>query len=200
MTTLEWRTVDKSTWPKGPWQDEPDKKQWRDAATGLPCLIVRGPVGALCGYVGVTADHPLHGKSYEDVDVEVHGGLTYAEPCAPHGREDWERFRAKRAKAEAEARRHPQGDAARFLAANADCFDDYEAWVAQEQASAVCHLPAPGEPDSVFWFGFDCAHAFDRSPGIEAVIGRRIEDNEYRDLAYVEAEVARLALQLHQMR
>lgn len=36
METLEYRTKDKSTWGDGPWQQEPDKKQWQDAATGLP--------------------------------------------------------------------------------------------------------------------------------------------------------------------
>ena len=34
----EYRTVDKSTWARGPWDTEPDKMQWRDEATGLDCL------------------------------------------------------------------------------------------------------------------------------------------------------------------
>lgn len=62
METIEYRTVDKSKWGDGPWQDEPDKKQWRDPETGLPCLIVRGPGGALCGYVGVPANSPAFGR------------------------------------------------------------------------------------------------------------------------------------------
>lgn len=32
-----------------------------------------------CGYVGVQKGHPDYGKSYDDVDVDVHGGLTYGE-------------------------------------------------------------------------------------------------------------------------
>jgi hypothetical protein len=64
--TIEYRTTDKTEWGAGPWQDEPDKRQWTDAVTGLPCLIVRGPIGALCGYVGVSSDHPLHGREYDD--------------------------------------------------------------------------------------------------------------------------------------
>lgn len=75
--------VDKTGWPDGPWLDEPDKIQWVDAETGLDCLIVRGPVGALCGYVGVSAGHPAHGIGCSQVTVptDVHGGLTYADAC-----------------------------------------------------------------------------------------------------------------------
>lgn len=65
----------------GPWHDEPDKAHWVDEATGLDCLIVRNHLGALCGYVGVPPAHPWHGKDYDDVYVDVHGGLTYADRC-----------------------------------------------------------------------------------------------------------------------
>ena len=85
MKTLSYHTTDKSQWLDGPWKDEPDKMQWPDAATGYPCLIVRNPVGALCGYVGVTKDHPAYGKGYEDVDAGAHGGLTFAGKCRPGG-------------------------------------------------------------------------------------------------------------------
>jgi len=30
------------------------------------------------GYVNVTKHHPWYGKHYDDVDVNIHGGLTYA--------------------------------------------------------------------------------------------------------------------------
>lgn len=83
MQTKEYRTFDKSEWGSGPWDNEPDKLQWQDEATGLPCLIVRNcrVTGALCGYVGVVEGHPDFGKSYDDVEVEVHGGLTFAAFC-----------------------------------------------------------------------------------------------------------------------
>jgi hypothetical protein len=44
---------------------------------GLRCLVMRGP-GALCAYVGVPLDHPLAGRSYEDIPVRVHYGLTFS--------------------------------------------------------------------------------------------------------------------------
>lgn len=84
MDTREWRFMDKSTWTRGPWDSEPDKKQWADPATALPCLIVRNPFGALCGYVGVSAGHPAFERNYDLVDVEdPHGGLTFAGHCQP---------------------------------------------------------------------------------------------------------------------
>lgn len=67
--------------PEGPWDDEPDKAQWVDETTNLDCLIVRNPLGALCGYVGVTKDHPAYGKEYSEVEVSVHGDLTFAAKC-----------------------------------------------------------------------------------------------------------------------
>ena len=73
MQTIEYRdVVDKTEWGPGPWQDEPDKKQWQDAATALPCLIVRGPSGSLCGYVGLPASHRYYGSEYDHVEVDVH--------------------------------------------------------------------------------------------------------------------------------
>lgn len=98
MTELTWRydkkirRVPDDQVPVGPWTDEPDKIQWIDAETGLDCLIVRNPLGALCGYVGVPPGHPLYEvdcepayeQAYErGVDLHVHGGLTFADRCAP---------------------------------------------------------------------------------------------------------------------
>lgn len=33
------------------------------------------------GYVAVPPTHPMYWKDYKDVDVEIHWGLTYAEPA-----------------------------------------------------------------------------------------------------------------------
>ncbi len=83
MAHLSDFAIDKSEWPDGPWKTEPDWMQWQHA--GYACLIVRHPrLGHLCGYVGVDAAHPFYGRSYNDCDVEVHGGLTYAAKCQGH--------------------------------------------------------------------------------------------------------------------
>lgn len=173
MQTLEWTTIDKSDWPvRGEWDGEPDKKQFRDAATGLPCLALRGLGGHWCGYVGVSKDHPWHGKDYdtcvrpenhEDYEgdgyhysctlrgvIEIHGGITFADGCEH----------------------------------------------SEDPSSGICHVSAPGEPDDVWWFGFDCAHLGDLSPRYNNDGIRFGEIETYKPLSYIEAECARLADQL----
>lgn len=142
--------IDKTTWGPGPWQDEPDRLEWRTAA-GLPGMAIRHPEsGSWCGYAAVAPGHPLFGKHYDEPNVSVHGGLTYANECQGH----------------------------------------------------IRHTPEPGEPDHVWWFGFDCHHWMDLAPGMEAKLNslmpaRKSRASEtYRDLAYVRAEVESLATQL----
>ena len=77
----EYRFLDKKTWGPGPWQDEPDKVQWIDKATDLDCLMVRGPSGSWCGYVGVIDGHPLFETAYNDdrfYELDCHGGVTFS--------------------------------------------------------------------------------------------------------------------------
>lgn len=100
-------------------------------------------MGAWCGYVAVPPGHALHGRGYDDPDVDVHGGLTYADAC--HG--------------------------------------------------PICHVPKPGEPDDVWWFGFDCAHAWDMSPG-SLQFHRPMPDEVYRTVEYARRETESLAEQL----
>jgi hypothetical protein len=74
-------TVDRTGWPPGPWDDEPEDRL-AFQASGLDCLLLRSHIGTWCGYVGVPPEHPLYGKDYDDVheevDIRVHGGLTYS--------------------------------------------------------------------------------------------------------------------------
>lgn len=72
-------TRNKADWGPGEWQDELDHDLWE--AHGMPCMIHRGPSGALCGYVAVNPGHPAYEKPYSEVDARVHGGLTYSEFC-----------------------------------------------------------------------------------------------------------------------
>lgn len=86
MKTIEYTTIDKSDWPRGPWDTEVDKKQWVDEATGLACMIRRAghELGHWCGYVGVPRGHAAYGVEYDDIGCEVHGGLTFSSRCQ-HG-------------------------------------------------------------------------------------------------------------------
>jgi hypothetical protein len=47
----------------------------------MACLALRNRLGAWCGYVGVEPGHSAYGKDYDDVAVDVHGGLTYSDRC-----------------------------------------------------------------------------------------------------------------------
>ncbi len=44
---------------------------------GIRFIIMRGPA-SLCAYVGISVDHPLAGKNYDDLPIRAHGGLTYS--------------------------------------------------------------------------------------------------------------------------
>jgi hypothetical protein len=149
--------VDKSKWGDGPWQLEPDRLDFEHA--GLPCLLHRSRYGVWCGYVGLPPGHPCYGKQYDDVSVDVHGGLTYANSCE----------------------------------------------------GTICHVPKPGEPDEVWWLGFDCGHGGDYTPTDVEVYGhirgerydhaKALATNAffvevYRTIEYVKAETEQLAEQL----
>lgn len=154
--------VDKKDWGHGPWESEPDKMEWRHK--GVPCLIVRGPMGALCGYAAVSEGHPYYSKGYSECVVKkckkkdcyshsprlkVHGGLTFADFCHEDGK--------------------------------------------------ICHVALPGEPEKVWWFGFDCAHAGDLLPKWNEkreFEGLRGFGDIYATIDYVKREVEHLAEQL----
>ena len=80
-------TMDKSTWSEGPWMDEPDQIRWDDESTKLPCLIFRGELGQLNGYVGVQK-HPYYNLPYDDAKIEalqVHFGVNLAGTHSEYG-------------------------------------------------------------------------------------------------------------------
>lgn len=74
-----WATMSKSS------NEGTILKDWIHAS--LRCKAIQGPFG-INGYVAVPKNHPAWGKSYYDVDVEVHGGLTFGK----QGEEDNEKW------------------------------------------------------------------------------------------------------------
>ena len=77
--------ADRSGWRPGPWDDEPDKVQWIDAATGLHCIALRA-ASHWCGYVGLPAGHPWRDgeapMQVEGVRAEINYG---PHPCDGDG-------------------------------------------------------------------------------------------------------------------
>jgi hypothetical protein len=63
------------------------------------------------------------------------------------------------------------------------------------EAGSICHIPGKGEPNHVWWFGFDAGHAFDEAPAMSARF-RNLCPGTYRDWVYMENEVKALAKQL----
>jgi hypothetical protein len=53
------------------------EKEWTTEA-GLKAQVIATPMGHRCGYVGVPEGHPMYGKHYDEVNVYVHGGLTFS--------------------------------------------------------------------------------------------------------------------------
>lgn len=63
-----------------PWLTEPNEETFE--AYGLKCLVLRQNVpglGHLCGYVFLPGGHKFFEKDYDDIPVDVHGGLTYSD-------------------------------------------------------------------------------------------------------------------------
>jgi hypothetical protein len=69
---------------------------------------------------------------------------------------------------------------------------------AESEDRGVCHVPYPGDPDHVWWLGFDCAHSGDYSPDDMARGNkwRSRYDSSYKTLRYVQAQCRSLASQL----
>lgn len=144
--SLEERTILKMRWGPGPWREEPDRLEWW--CQGMPCLVLRGGLGQLNGYVGVPVGHPW----YEEAEpgAEAHGGITWT------GKDD----------------------------------------------ETISWQGLGGPIDERWWVGFDCGHAWDIQPGLDAglqtITGSsrpHMPGSVYRDLTYVHAQVEDLAIQ-----
>lgn len=156
----KYHVIDKRIWGDGPWVGEPDKVVWVDKATDLDCMIVRNRAGALCGYVGVSNEHPFYGKQMLDTPIlHVHGGVTFASGCVEEG--------------------------------------DHE--------TSVCHNPQPGRTSDIWWLGFDCCHAWDIAPAMDAQMNEiglglpPMDGLMYRDINYVIDQCEALATQVKEV-
>ena len=81
-------------WGEGEWVKEPDLIEFEHQ--GIQCKIKRMYVqepyskevcvfgGHLCGYVAIPIDHPYYQKPYDDMNIGVHGGLTFGECSDKH--------------------------------------------------------------------------------------------------------------------
>lgn len=214
---------EKLLWGNGAWVDEPDKAQWRDEATGLPCLLVRNQLGALCGYVGVYPDHPYFAKQermcteaecLERVRQEIEAGRAELATLAEEDAKwrvmslNMSEMMLKRGHARCENPKHAVSDYALDVHGGIT-FSDF-CHTEGDESKSICHIERPDEP-RVWWLGFDCAHAWDVTPQMNyktrQIMGEDqpgyLSANErdpmaqYRDVSFVVHECTSLAAQLY---
>jgi hypothetical protein len=143
----------------------------------IACSIWKQDMGHLCGYIGLPPAHPWHGKWYDDIDAEVHGGLTFCGPEKAH-------IGISRQRRE-------------YLMSNLEdkwSQEEYDALPAQEttgREDAFPHDTALG----LWWIGFDCAHSGDSVPGLSSL---HHSSDSYKDEAYVRNEIDGLVRQATQ--
>jgi len=133
-------------------------------------------LGHLCGYLGVPKPHPWYGLDYDQIDADVHGGLTYFghETVSYRSSESRREFLYSRS-------------------LNGWSEEDYKAYAALPRWDSQGTEPFPHDTGlDIWWVGFDCAHSSDLVPGLWLHIGT---GGVYRDLDYVRAELEKLASQ-----
>lgn len=63
---------------------------WTTVA-GYPAIVIGMDTGYRCGYIQLPDSHPCAGQDYSELDISVHGGLTYGNgavfgfDCAHYG-------------------------------------------------------------------------------------------------------------------
>lgn len=192
METLEYTTQDKSTWGEGEWNSEPDKVQFQDEATGYPCLIVRARVtGSLCGYVGIPENHPLYGCAYNKPHELAKKFINDNQELSIGKRGVFSLFCIDADNQNLDIMFDVHGS----LTFSDFCHSE------SKPESGICHI---GD-DKPYWFGFDCSHAGDIMPAMDAKMKEIMpEDYDfsyksediYRNISYVTSEVQSLARQL----
>jgi hypothetical protein len=161
---------------RGPWDDEPDKIQWVDDTSDLDCLMVRNHFGNWCGYVGVPVGHPAYGVDYDQIDVSVHGGLTYGAACA-----------------EDEADGAPSGGVCHVPLDGRPhevWWQGFDCGHGGDFAPGMHSMEMRVMPDLLVKYGNDAAYDHE-----DAMKGDWMRQ-KYRTMAYVRAEVSGLASQL----
>ena len=58
--------------------DRPNDVLSKGEHVGYEWMTVHNGSGYRCGYVRVPVGHPWHGKDWDEVNAEVHGGVTFA--------------------------------------------------------------------------------------------------------------------------
>lgn len=149
-----------------PWSNEPDDKDWECA--GFKCQLRRNHSGAWCGYVGLPKEHPLHGiKSDEKLDMLKEMLANQLE--------------------------EPIGENPGFtilLSCLSGHIDPTPGAILKVHWGITWSDYFRNDNTELWWYGFDCSHCDDMSPG-------RPDYGTYRDIEYATKECENLAHQLN---
>ncbi len=63
--------------------NRPDSILAKGTHAGIEWIVTHNDIGHRCGYARIPKGHPWHGKQYDEIEVDVHGGLTFAEADVP---------------------------------------------------------------------------------------------------------------------
>jgi len=149
-------------------------------------------MGAWCGYVAVPPGHPWHGVHYNEcvkgcATVEPKPIEQIGDVPVPDSIQ-----KAHMERKHFACRETFQSDHTPELIINVHGGLTYSDFC----SGHICHVPKPGEPDNVFWFGFDCSHGGDVIPSFREFDFKALMGETYKDVAYVRAQVEHLAGQL----
>lgn len=61
----------------------PDSVLARGEHMGYQYRVTHNGSAFRCGYIQLPIWHPWHGRHYNDINTDVHGGLTFSEPDMP---------------------------------------------------------------------------------------------------------------------
>lgn len=155
-----------------------------------------------CFYKHRYPELPVNGGPPLSLDcyLNAHGGITFAGASRGPSEKKWKQqvTAFNNPKLIADAKNHPLGDSAQAIAEWKDVIGDYDLWKERYITTSVSHV---GEPEDLWWFGFDCAHSMDLAPKMEAdltvLLPRRKPDvGTYRALPYIKEQCTELAKQL----
>ncbi len=159
-----------------PWESEPDHEEF--TSFGLDCVLCRGPVQSWCGYVRVDKSHLLFGVSYGD-KVDALGDMLE------------------------QRKQQPIGEAPSFavlLAPFTGTLEPTPDAVFQVHGGLTYSgkKAGGGTGREGWWFGFDCSHSGDLSPGLSKYHPAG-PNKTYRTIDYARKECERLAAQLKEI-
>ena len=157
---------------------------WVDEETGLLCLIRKTELGSLCGYTGIDRTHPWAGKEYGDCLLPT---------AKPRGELESDRKPM-----------FPDSDLTmsermiESLSQKIICGEEGFGHTVESMIEVHGGVTFAGEWEEfgggdIWWFGFDCAHAWDLVPGLPEAFA---DHGTYRDENFVVREIEAMAKQI----